>query len=631
MTGRIVMTGRIAFALAAMVAGVLPLGADTPRPGAGPSAGGIVFPAAANVLNVKAFGAVGDGVHDDTDAIQAAYDKTGLIYLPDGVYRVTRPIKAPPRPGSAPCRRILQGQSRDGTVLRLDDNAPGFGDPEKPQAVLTTSWGVAQAFRNAVSDMTIEVGKGNPGAVALAFFASNQGYVKNVRIRAADAETGHTGLSLTGDNGPLLVWNVEVEGFGTGVLGAANALATFENLSVSHQRKVGFESGLKSYIHGFRSDNRVTAVTTKNHMFILVDGRLTGGGPDVPAMVIGSNALVRDVTASGYARILEAKKGTGVDGHEIRLWATQNPILLNGAQADPGRLPVKPSPEIPWGPLDGWANAMDYKPEKHHVLVRGTGWVDEEDWAPAIQAAIDSGAHTVFLPAGKWHASGVVHVRKNVRRIIGCEAELRPVDTMDGMTLVVDEDAAEPLVIERFDALYAKVKIENRSNRTLAVRHLVCDLIVKAVGAGDLFLDDVCCGSIDIHGGGVWARQLNQEGSYSAEKEPDPRPNTWNDGGLFWLFGLKTEQNRTKVWTKNGGRSELYAYILANRAENPLPMFVAEDSDVAVSVFETTLRKGPFKSILQTITHGVPGAVAPGSTHQGGVCRPWVVAAPESH
>ncbi|NLB69728.1 MAG: hypothetical protein GX804_08635 [Lentisphaerae bacterium] len=199
---------------------------------------------------------------------------------------------------------------------------------------------------------------------------------------------------------------------------------------------------------------------------------------------------------------------------------------------------------------------------------------------------------------------------------------------MDGLTFIVDEDANTPLVIERFDALYAKMKIENRSNRTLAVRHLVSDGIIKHKNSGNLFLDDVCCGVVDIHGGKVWARQLNQEGSYNAEKEPEPRPNTVNDGGDFWLFGLKTEQNRTKVWTKNGGRSELYTYILANRAENPLPMFIAEDSSVALSVFETTLRNGPFVSVLQTIHKGNPGAVVPGSTHRGGICRPWVVAIP---
>ncbi len=177
---------------------------------------GFVFPPDADVLNVKAFGAVGDGVHDDTAALQAAYNRTGLIYLPDGTYLVIRPLKAPPRQGSAPCRRILQGQSRDKTVLKLMDRAPGFGDATMPQAVLTTAWGVAQAFRNSVRDLTIDIGAANPGAIGLAFFASNQGNVENILIRSSDPEgIGHVGLSMTGDNGPMLLRNVRIQGFDT--------------------------------------------------------------------------------------------------------------------------------------------------------------------------------------------------------------------------------------------------------------------------------------------------------------------------------------------------------------------------------------------------------------------------------
>jgi polygalacturonase len=36
-----------------------------------------------HIYNVKDFGAYGDGVHDDTAAIQAAIDDASLIYIPD--------------------------------------------------------------------------------------------------------------------------------------------------------------------------------------------------------------------------------------------------------------------------------------------------------------------------------------------------------------------------------------------------------------------------------------------------------------------------------------------------------------------------------------------------------------------
>jgi hypothetical protein len=43
-------------------------------------------------VSVKDFGAVGDGVADDTAAIQAAIDGGGTVFLPEGTYRTTAPI-----------------------------------------------------------------------------------------------------------------------------------------------------------------------------------------------------------------------------------------------------------------------------------------------------------------------------------------------------------------------------------------------------------------------------------------------------------------------------------------------------------------------------------------------------------
>ena len=42
--------------------------------------------------NVKDFGAIGDGVTDDSDAFQAWADQGGRLYIPRGTYRLTRQI-----------------------------------------------------------------------------------------------------------------------------------------------------------------------------------------------------------------------------------------------------------------------------------------------------------------------------------------------------------------------------------------------------------------------------------------------------------------------------------------------------------------------------------------------------------
>jgi len=46
-----------------------------------------------DAVSVKDFGAVGDGVTDDTDALQAAMDYVGSIYFPPGIYLVTKALQ----------------------------------------------------------------------------------------------------------------------------------------------------------------------------------------------------------------------------------------------------------------------------------------------------------------------------------------------------------------------------------------------------------------------------------------------------------------------------------------------------------------------------------------------------------
>ena len=80
----------------------------------------------ADVVNVKDFGAVGDGIHDDTKAIQAAYDAVvqkgrGTIYFPVGFYRVTRHFDIY-RQSSAtnPVTVLFKGEGEDVTRIVAD-------------------------------------------------------------------------------------------------------------------------------------------------------------------------------------------------------------------------------------------------------------------------------------------------------------------------------------------------------------------------------------------------------------------------------------------------------------------------------------------------------------------------------
>ena len=141
-------------------------------------------------MNIREqYGAKGDGVTDDTAAFQkAAADNVRRLFIPRGVYRLSDTVHFSPK------RWILQGEDEKTTVLRLADGAAGFGDAEKPKPFISTftafmdpKAAMGQAFRSSVFNLTIEVGAGNPGAVALHYLNNNQGAVRDVTPRSRNS------------------------------------------------------------------------------------------------------------------------------------------------------------------------------------------------------------------------------------------------------------------------------------------------------------------------------------------------------------------------------------------------------------------------------------------------------------
>ena len=77
-----------------------------------------------DVVSVKDFGAVGDGVADDTSSIQAALDAASLVFLPEGIYKTTAVLKM--NDGN-----FIQGSGRGygsetGTQITATHNGPVF-------------------------------------------------------------------------------------------------------------------------------------------------------------------------------------------------------------------------------------------------------------------------------------------------------------------------------------------------------------------------------------------------------------------------------------------------------------------------------------------------------------------------
>lgn len=129
------------------------------------------IPAAANdtvFTNVKGFGAVGDGVTDDTAAIQAAIDvtTTGQVYFPAGTYLISDTLDIT-KNGIA-----LVGAGSGGTEIHMTADAPAI-------EMAGTSGNVIN--RTAVRNMTVRGGgKASTSAHGIVYKFANSCYIEDV-------------------------------------------------------------------------------------------------------------------------------------------------------------------------------------------------------------------------------------------------------------------------------------------------------------------------------------------------------------------------------------------------------------------------------------------------------------------
>ncbi|MFC1504313.1 glycosyl hydrolase family 28-related protein [Spirochaetota bacterium] len=88
-------------------------------------------PGAVNVKDSQ-FGVMGDGIADDTGALQKVIDAHEIIFLPKGYYRLTDSLKLKPN------TKII-GAAQHLSMLIIKDEYQAFTDPEKPKPYIETA------------------------------------------------------------------------------------------------------------------------------------------------------------------------------------------------------------------------------------------------------------------------------------------------------------------------------------------------------------------------------------------------------------------------------------------------------------------------------------------------------------
>ncbi|MEO1445409.1 MAG: glycoside hydrolase family 55 protein [Cyanobacteria bacterium J06635_11] len=538
-----------------------------------------VVPADAKGMDIRDYGAIPNDGKDDTAAIQKALDdgrrdasgkplhddfngRSKFLYLPKGTYDISDTLDW------VGASVTLNGDG-DETILKLKDNAEGFGNVDAPKALLKAPNG-NMSFRQNIRNLSVNTGRGNAGALGIDYNSSNVGSMQNVTITSGDGK-GHTGLAMyDGLPGPLLVKNVKVTGFDTGIGVASGEYGVvLKDIELSGQNKRGISvGGGMVTAHGLTSNNTVPVIEGDawHGMVTLVDGDFRGGSAEESAIATQGQLYARNVKTSGYQSALKAGNKV-IPGSTIGEYSSDTDHLFDNSAQKSLNLPIKDIPDFHDDNLDNWGR---FEPR----------WYGD---TAGLQDLLNSGKSTIYFPAGIYfsHDRKVVEVPPTVRKIVGFSSTVNGGGKDGGgIKFVVKGDSQAPLIVEGFG--YG-VKVENQASRDVVLKNGKYKY-TDGPGASDLYLEDVGMDQLELTDTrNVYAWQLNTESLDEA------RTKVINSGANMVVFGIKTEGKGTVIETVNGGKTEvLGGFILPVQAfsaeEKKDPAFSSVDSELSLSL-----------------------------------------------
>ena len=537
----------------------------------------IVFPAVAGVVDItKApYNADKTGKTDcaaifnlalENERSQGTWGNT-VIYVPNGTYLLKSGISWRMPPYTVGPHMI--GQSKERTVLLLADST--FRSSTQAGVVVQTGGGVAQCFNRGLFNLTVNTGKGNPGAIGVFWYSNNEGLMSDVDIVSGD-NLGVAGLRIgTVEEGPAMARRVHVKGFAYGVWSSANLNSvTLSEIFVEGQRIAGVLHQAQSpiFIDSLTSINSVPAVMIQYKAeLVLINAYLIGGRPDTAAIVNQAMLFARNIVTSGYKQAITSTSHTVAPptGPVVGEWSSHGIITQFDSPQHSLNLPIKRPPEPAWEQdVNKWADVSKYT----------TGRTD----AAAFQAAIDDATKTVVVfPRGRdYNITGDVVVRGNIKMIISVGAQF----TGNG-TISVTDVAGSPPVVKFMKMLGPQPGtspyIVHKSSRTVIVESM--GLQGQGMGAvhqgtGDLFVtDQVSPIRVTNPSAHAWLWHYNAEGgTYQLDVQ----------AGTVWIFGWKDEGSGSSG-SMTGGKTEILGFInYGGDATNP--QFVVSNASVSFAM-----------------------------------------------
>jgi hypothetical protein len=372
--------------------------------------------------------------------------------------------------------------------------------------------------------------------------------------------------------GPLLLSDVDVQGFQVGIsISHTEYSATLEGIRLKGQRGVGISNhGNSLAIHDVSIEAANTGLMNDGERGLVV-------ADDLRIRLMSPAAI--GIRNSGYLTFQGLSVVAGAEGSRAQGKA-QGPFgsVDHGAffadrqlnQFTAGwRLKAHAPPSTFQPPPSSWVSVADF----------GARPDSGEDATASIRKALASGAELVYFPTGRYFISDTLDVPERVRRIAGMFSSIRVLPSRaasfsrtTGMLRVATGGA--PLTIERLSLDNVdngkQVGVEHVGPRAMTLRDFigVGVEIVRSSAGGPLHLEDVVGGVLRVAGSnGVWARQLNTEGTGTR---------VLNQGSPLWILGIKVEQDCTVVENEPGAETDVLGGLLylVNPPSPPRPAFV---------------------------------------------------------
>jgi hypothetical protein len=612
----------------------------------------------------KTYQAYGDGIHDDTDALIAAVDwvveqirlntsmeKTPsgmihpsfkpesqwVIFLPKGVYLVNRPIEhsyamvpwaiagtsfqtridevsgKTQTWGYGMVQMMIHGESMTESVIRLMNNAPGYGDPANPQPVVRICKNVGNNLEagNELCNFTVEVGAGNPGAIGIVWSSANQGEMRDLVIRSTDPQhRGSIGLSIPVLTATGYHSNITIDGFDYGIYSSAFTPTenSFEYLFLKNQLKAGVgvsQSGLN--LRKVTSVNTVPAVVTEDpaaHIVIL-DSKFENpakGGEAVVAEIV--EIFVRNVDISGYSDAVRGKNGRLVKPDVVKAdeYVSSPPVSAGfpGQKLKSLNLEIQEVPPTPAYTEETLADVGVYG-------AKADGVTDDYE---AIQKALNDTSKTVvYFPRWNYKISRTLEVPAHIQLIDLCYSTI----SSEVPVFRIAQDAPQPVTIQ-----YGRINqgVEHACQRTLVLRRLWA--------GGPLYSHTVSDPErrtklhlVNVNGFGrpkgkisdvrAWCRLINTE-----DRTPEGEAHFRLENSQMWVFGYKIEVVRINFDLNNSVLEVVGGAIQQTRdpnfRKNPeempnLPILRSVDS--SFSFIGRTAGGVFYKKILEETRDGV--------------------------